>query len=106
MGAFTLFVFYFVEAEAAAVSVSTLYALWSVDMVINSLCLFLNFIFSDPVYKRLCAPAHAVCQSAIKWVATKKILDEHFAKNIDIMEHTATDLTIDTRTVTSPPVTE
>mmetsp|Transcript_48107 Transcript_48107/g.79743 ORF Transcript_48107/g.79743 Transcript_48107/m.79743 type:complete len:712 (+) Transcript_48107:1-2136(+) len=56
-----------------------LYSSWSVDMLINSVCLYLNFAFSTPLYNRLCVCCHRQCQRLMEYCAARQILREHTA---------------------------
>eukprot|EP01083_Nonionella_stella_P154272 496866_1 len=70
---FTLFVFYFVKWRA--VNMLVLYALWSVDMATNCICLFLNFRFADGIYKKSCGVCHSGCQKAMEYRTAKTMMN-------------------------------
>ena len=53
-----------------------IYVLWSLDMAINSLCLFLNFSFTTDIYKLFCNKFHNCCQNCIKTCAALVIYKE------------------------------
>eukprot|EP01084_Bolivina_argentea_P039044 72167_1 len=53
------------------------FILWSLDICINSICLFLNFSFSNNVYKMCCNGVHKICQTMMENIFVSKIMDEH-----------------------------
>eukprot|EP01084_Bolivina_argentea_P160867 280096_1 len=55
---FGIYLFYDISMNQRYVA----YALWTCDICINSVCLFLNFAFSNKLYKKICKLPHNACQ--------------------------------------------
>ena len=74
--AFSLFVFYFVN-QGQKMDIFSFYILWTVDMLTNSVCLYLNFTFADKAYKKMCRVCHGGCQGIVEWCTAINILRDH-----------------------------
>ena len=55
------------------ISIYWLYIVWSIDMLINSLCLYLNFYFTTYSYKVCCMLCHNSCQYFVQHCIAKRI---------------------------------
>ena len=71
---FGLMAFYY---TSFGLHIFIIYALWSIDMTMNCICLYLNFIFADKLYKKCCRICHGCCQNIFEYCAAKKILNDH-----------------------------
>mmetsp|Transcript_49427 Transcript_49427/g.82267 ORF Transcript_49427/g.82267 Transcript_49427/m.82267 type:complete len:213 (-) Transcript_49427:40-678(-) len=61
-----------------------LYSAWSLDMLINSICLYLSFAFSTKAYSKCCGQCHKRCQNLMTFCAAKRILHQHVQQGGDI----------------------
>jgi len=71
---FGFFAFYYVRYGA---HLYILYSLWSLDMSINLLCLYLNFVFASKWYRRCCFCFHRRAQRWVEYRTAAVIVDEH-----------------------------
>mmetsp|Transcript_16900 Transcript_16900/g.26245 ORF Transcript_16900/g.26245 Transcript_16900/m.26245 type:complete len:462 (-) Transcript_16900:94-1479(-) len=71
---FGFFAFYYVRYGT---HLYFLYSAWSLDMLINSTCLYLNFVFAGDLYSKCCGCCHSRCQKLMEYCAAKQILHEH-----------------------------
>eukprot|EP01083_Nonionella_stella_P153733 494296_1 len=85
---FGFFAFY--SSQFHTIDIFVVYALWSVDMTTNSVCLYLNFIFADTVYNKSCHLCHRLCQKIVEYVAVKKMFKK-YANDIKNLEHSQKD---------------
>ena len=58
-------------------NVFIIYILWSMDMLMNCICLYLNFIFADKIYNKVCGLCHGYCQNMFEFCAARTILKYH-----------------------------
>eukprot|EP01083_Nonionella_stella_P198575 728965_1 len=74
----------FYWAQFNTVHIFLVYALWSIDMTTNSVCLYLNFIFANGLYDKACHVCHGLCQNMVERAAAKKMLSRYLndVKNI------------------------
>ena len=54
-----------------------IYALWSFDMMMNCICLYLDFTFADKISNTCCGLCHGLCDNMFEFCAAKKILKHH-----------------------------
>jgi len=71
---FGFLAFYYVQDGT---NVYFLYSGWSLDMLVNSICLFLNFAFAGDMYSKCCGCCHKRCQNLMEYCTAKQILHEH-----------------------------
>eukprot|EP00484_Ammonia_sp_Unknown_P001466 CAMPEP_0197020858 /NCGR_PEP_ID=MMETSP1384-20130603/1722_1 /TAXON_ID=29189 /ORGANISM="Ammonia sp." /LENGTH=184 /DNA_ID=CAMNT_0042448565 /DNA_START=369 /DNA_END=923 /DNA_ORIENTATION=+ len=71
--AFGAVLFYY---EEFGMHIFVLYALWTIDMATNCVCLYLNFVFATPLYKKVCSICHDSCQSGLRSCAASRVLKE------------------------------
>mmetsp|Transcript_40801 Transcript_40801/g.65521 ORF Transcript_40801/g.65521 Transcript_40801/m.65521 type:complete len:167 (-) Transcript_40801:46-546(-) len=69
---FGLYAFYY---RSERVNIYVLYVLWFLDMMINCICLYMNFVFADKLYKKGCKPCHLGCQAMLGWCTARKIVN-------------------------------
>jgi len=82
--AFGVFTSYYVNRHAG-VALYVVYGLWFADMAINSVCVYMNFVFADKAYKRVCGCCHKGCQASLEWCTAKKLLSrEHGRAEIQL----------------------
>ena len=56
--------------------ISLLYGLWSFDMLMNCICLYLSFTFANKIYNKCCSLCHGGCQNMFEFgTATKMLMD-------------------------------
>eukprot|EP01083_Nonionella_stella_P167949 565733_1 len=67
-------VYIFAEVSMKDKLVYIPFALWCIDMCTNSICLFLNFGFSNAIYQKLCTRPHAMTQWVIETIFITKIV--------------------------------
>merc|ERR1712129_334453 len=79
--AFSLFVTYDIAfgQDQHNAHIFLFYILWTMDMAINSICLYLNFKFSDGVYKKCCQLCHGQCENLMQFRAAKNIIDDNLS---------------------------
>ena len=68
------FAFYYSRYDT---DISVLYVVWAVDVMMNCICLYLNFTFADKIYIKCCGLCHGCCQNTFEFCAAKKILKDH-----------------------------
>eukprot|EP01083_Nonionella_stella_P070727 189381_1 len=67
-------VYLFAEVSMNDEALFIVFALWAIDICINSICLFLNFGFSNAIYQKLCTRPHAMTQWVIETIFITKIV--------------------------------
>eukprot|EP01083_Nonionella_stella_P195947 721288_1 len=62
-----------------------LFILYYIDCFVNIFCVYLRFVFADPIYNNLCMCAHKCClkcvQSCIKWKYNKYIKNKNITND-------------------------
>eukprot|EP01083_Nonionella_stella_P096245 270488_1 len=70
---FTLYLFWYMD-NGNGVPIYVLYSLWTIDMWINSVCLYLNFSFANRVYDKYCNRCHKGCQNVMEHCTVRRII--------------------------------